>query len=144
MPAPVYATVTDLADYLGTVPPADAELLLTAASRMLDARVLAYCRYDVDTAGLPADPDVAAAIARAVCAQVAWWDEIGDHTGAAGAGYGNVSIGSVSLSRTTGSASSLASGGDSAARQIAPQVADELRAPYLHDKLVIGALAVPW
>ncbi|MEU9640943.1 hypothetical protein [Streptomyces sp. NPDC048188] len=144
MPAPVYATVADLGEYLGTAAPDDAERLLASASRMLDARVLAYCRYDVDTAGAPSDPDVAEAIGRAVCAQVAWWDEIGDHTGAAGAGYGSVSIGSVSLGRTTGSAASSASGGDSAARQIAPQVADELRAPTLHDKLVIGALSVPW
>ncbi|MEV8353193.1 hypothetical protein ACFVTT_34000 [Streptomyces niveus] len=144
MPAPVYATVADLADYLGTAAPDDAERLLAAASRMLDARVLAYCRYDVDAAGLPADLDVAAAISRAVCAQVAWWDEVGDHTGAAGAGYGTVSIGSVSLGRTTGSASSSASGDDSAARQIAPQVWDELRAPHLHHKLMIGVLAVCW
>ena len=36
------------------------------------------------------------------------------------------------------------SGDDSAARQIAPQVMDELRSPDLHDKIVIGAVAVPW
>ncbi|WP_394425564.1 hypothetical protein [Streptomyces sp. SGAir0957] len=140
MPAPVYATVTDLADYLGTAAPDDAERLLASASRMLDARVLAYCRYDVDTAGLPTDPDVAAAISRAVCAQVAWWGEIGDSTGAAGVGYGSVSIGSVSLGRSVTSVS----GEDSAARQIAPQVWDELQAPHLHDKIVIGAVAVTW
>lgn len=140
MPAPVYATVTDLADYLGTAAPDDAERLLAAASRMLDAKVLAYCRYDVDTAGMPSDPDVAAAIGRAVCAQVAWWGEVGDSTGAAGVGYGSVSIGSVSLGRSVTSVS----GDDSAARQIAPQVADELRAPYLHDKLHLGAVTVPW
>ncbi|MFC7880487.1 hypothetical protein ACFUVV_01165 [Streptomyces sp. NPDC057376] len=140
----VYATTTDLANFLRAAPPLDAAGLLADASRMLDSRVLAYCRYDVDDAGLPTDPAVAAAISRAVCAQVAWWDEVGDHIGAAGAGYGNVSIGSVSLGRTTGSAASSASGEDSAARQIAPQVADELRAPHLHDKIVVGAVAVPW
>ncbi|MGV9282120.1 hypothetical protein [Streptomyces sp. NPDC003730] len=140
MSAPVYATVADLIDYLGTAAPDDAERLLASASRMLDARVLAYCRYDVDTAGAPSDPDVAEAIGRAVCAQVAWWGEVGDSTGAAGVGYGSVSIGSVNLGRSVTSVS----GNDSAARQIAPQVADELRAPHLHDKLLIGALAVPW
>ncbi|WP_237532066.1 hypothetical protein [Streptomyces sp. SID8352] len=134
-----YATAADLAAYLGTDPPEDAERLLAAASRMLDARVLAYCRYDVDTAGMPADPDVATAIGRAVCAQAAWWGEVGDSTGAAGAGYGSVSIGSVNLGR-----SASVSGDDSAARQLAPQVGDELRAPHLHDKLLIGAVAVGW
>ncbi|MGW3191596.1 hypothetical protein ACWDBT_27525 [Streptomyces ardesiacus] len=135
-----YATTTDLANYLQAAAPLDVAHLLEGASRMLDTRVLAYCRYDVDEEGMPSDPDVKAAIGRAVCAQVAWWDEVGDSTGAAGVGYGNVAIGSVNLGRSVTSVS----GDDSAARQIAPQVADELRAPHLHDKLVIGALAVPW
>ncbi|GGR71162.1 MULTISPECIES: hypothetical protein [Streptomyces] len=136
----VYATTTQLADYLHDAPPLDAARLLADASRMLDARVLAYCRYDVDTAGLPSDPDVAAAIARAVCAQVAWWGEVGDSMGAAGVGYGNVSIGSVSLGRPV----TAVTGEDSAARQIAPQVWDELRAPGLYDKLAVGAVGVGW
>jgi hypothetical protein len=136
----VYATTTDLANYLQEAPPLDAQQLLDAASRMLDTRVLAYCRYDVTDLGLPSDPDVATAISRAVCAQVAWWGEIGDSTGAAGVGYGSVSIGSVNLGRSVTSVS----GDDSAARQLAPQVMDELRAPQLHDKLFLGAVAVSW
>ncbi|MFE0819169.1 hypothetical protein [Streptomyces sp. NPDC058847] len=139
----VYATTTDLANYLQAAPPLNAGLLLRDAARMLEQRVLRLCHYDVDTTGMPTDPDVTAAIGRAVCAQAAWWDEVGDHTGAAGAGYGNVSIGSVSLGRTTGSASSSASGQDSAARQIAPQVWDALRAPHLHGLLVVGGVTVP-
>ncbi|MCI3240293.1 hypothetical protein [Streptomyces spinosisporus] len=136
----VYATTTDLANYLRAAPPTGAAGLLADATRMLEARLLAFCRYDVDDDGMPTDEAVAAAIARAVCAQVAWWDEVGDSRGAVGAGYDSVSIGSVSLGRSgTG-----VSGDDSAARQIAPQVMDELRAPDLHDKLFIGALAVPW
>ncbi|MFF7553569.1 hypothetical protein ACFZA9_11865 [Streptomyces olivaceus] len=135
-----YATTTDLANYLREAPPLDAAGLLADASTMLETRVLAYCRYDVDDQGMPSDPDVSKAISRAVCAQVAWWDEVGDSTGAAGVGYGNVAIGSVNLGRSVTSVS----GDDSAARQIAPQVADELRAPHLHDKLYIGALSVPW
>lgn len=134
----VYATTTDLANYLGAAPPLDAARLLADASRMLDAQVLAYCRYDVVTAtGMPSDTDVATAISRAVCAQVAWWGEVGDSTGAAGAGYGSVSIGSVSL----GATASASSGADSAARQIAPQVWDELRATNLCGRLVLGAVS---
>ena len=136
----VYATTTDLANYLRAAPPLNSAGLLADASRMLDSMVLAYCRYDVDDDGLPTDLDVAAAIGRAVCAQVAWWDEVGDSTGAAGVGYGSVAIGSVNLGRSVTSVS----GDDSAARQIAPQVMDELRSPDLHDKIVIGAVAVPW
>lgn len=135
-----YATTTDLANYLREAPPLDAAGLLADASTMLDSRVLAYCRYDVDEEGMPSDPDVAKAIGRAVCAQVAWWEEVGDSTGAVGVGYGSAAIGSVNLGRSVTSVS----GDDSAARQIAPQVADELRAPHLHDKLYVGALAVPW
>ncbi|NJP70041.1 hypothetical protein [Streptomyces sp. C1-2] len=137
----VYATTTDLANYLQAAPPLDAARLLADASRMLDARVLAYCWYDVDEAtGMPSDADVATAIGRAVCAQVAWWGEVGDSVGAAGVGYGNVAIGSVNLGRSVTSVS----GEDSAARQLAPQVADELRAPHLHGKITLGALAVSW
>jgi hypothetical protein len=122
-------------------PPVDAAHLLEGASRMLDARVLQYCRYDVTTDGLPSDEDVAEAIGRAVCAQVAWWGEVGDSIGAAGVGYGSVSIGSVNLGRSVTSVS----GDDSAARQLAPQVLDELRAPHLHGRLILGAVSgVAW
>ncbi|EGJ77693.1 hypothetical protein STTU_4904 [Streptomyces sp. Tu6071] len=134
----VYATTTQLATYLRDVPPPGAVRLLADASRMLDARVLAYCRYDVTPAGLPADPVVAEAIGRAVCAQVAWWGEVGDSTGAAGVGWGSVAIGSVSLG---GRAAGAISGDDSAARQLAPQVADELRAPQLAGRFWLGAVS---
>jgi len=136
----VYATSTDLAHYLQAAPPTDADALLANASRMLDQMVLAFCRYDVDDDGLPTDETVAAAIGRAVCAQVQWWEEIGDSTGAAGVGYGSVAIGSVNLGRSVTSVA----GEDSAARQVAPQVWDELRSPDLRDKLYVGAVAVPW
>lgn len=134
-----YATTTDLANYLQAAPPLNAGLLLRDAARMLEQQVLRLCHYDVDTTGMPTDPDVKAAIGRAVCAQAAWWDEVGDHTGAAGVGYGSVSIGSVNLGRSVTSVS----GDDSAARQIAPQVWDALRAPQLHGKLVVGGVTVP-
>lgn len=134
-----YATTTQLAEYLQDAPPVDAAKRLAEASRMLDARVLRYCRYEVDALGMPDDPDVAEAISRATCAQVAWWDEVGDSRGAAGVGYSNVAIGSVNLGRSTS-----VTGENSAARQIAPQVRDELLAPHLHDKLVVGGLEAGW
>ncbi|MGA5604001.1 hypothetical protein ACPCUF_23695 [Streptomyces griseoincarnatus] len=136
-----YATTTDLANYLRAAPPVDAAHLLEGASRMLDALVLKHCRYDVDDDGMPSDTEVAAAIGRAVCAQVAWWDDLGDSRGAAGAGWGSVGIGSVNLG---GKSADASDGSDSAARQVAPQVWDELRAPHLHDRLYVGAVSVPW
>lgn len=133
----VYATTTDLANYLRAAPPLESEQLLEGASRMLDSEVLRWCRYDVDDDGMPTHPDVKAAIGRAVCAQVAWWDDVGDSRGAAGVGYGSVSIGSVNLGRSVTSVS----GADSAARQIAPQVWDELQDAALHDLLIIGGVS---
>ncbi|MFF7851925.1 hypothetical protein ACFZDF_30700 [Streptomyces sp. NPDC007910] len=127
----VYATTAMLADYLHEAPPLDADQLLAEASRFLDSHVLRRCRYDTDSGGLPTDSVVASALGRAVCAQVRWWIEVGDHVGAAGAGWGSVSIGSASLSRSADSVS----GSDSAARQIAPQVIDELSSPDLHGRL---------
>lgn len=121
----VYATAADLAAYTGAAAPADADRLLTDASEMLDAQILRLATYAVDDAGLPTDPVVAAAFSRAVCAQVKWWGLVGDSTGAAGVGWGGVSIGSVNLSRSVTSVS----GDDSAARQFAPQVRDALRSP---------------
>lgn len=141
LPGRVYATTTQLAEYLQTAPPLDAAQLLAAASKMLDALVLFTCCYDVDDDGMPTDEELAAAIGRAVCAQVAWWGEVGDSSGAAGVGWGSVAIGSVNLG---GKTATSADGSDSAARQIAPQAWDELRAPDLHDKIRFGAVAVSW
>ncbi|MCQ6250912.1 head-tail connector protein [Streptomyces malaysiensis] len=124
--ARVYATAADLQAYTGQDPPEDADQLLARATRMLEAQVLRFCSYDVDTDGMPTNPLVLEAIQRAVCAQVQWWGELGDSIGTAGVGWGSVGIGSVSLSR-----SGSASGSASAAREIAPQVADELQSPDL-------------
>ncbi|MEU5608451.1 hypothetical protein AB0H03_06785 [Streptomyces sparsogenes] len=124
----VYATPAELATYTGQAAPADAERLLARASRMLEAEILRYCRYDVDaTTGMPTNELVLAAIRDAVCAQVQWWGELGDSIGAVGAGWGSVSIGSVSLS----GAASKPGGSAPAARQVAPQAVDALRSPDL-------------
>ncbi|MFC8583291.1 hypothetical protein ACFUGD_01760 [Streptomyces sp. NPDC057217] len=127
----VYATTAMLADYLREAPPLDADQLLAEASRFLDSHVLRLCQYDTAADGLPTDSVVASAIGRAVCAQVRWWIEVGDHVGAAGAGWGGVSIGSVNLSRSV----TAVQGGDSAARQVAPQVFDELSSPDLYGRM---------
>lgn len=93
----VYATPSDLVVYTGAAPPDDTRRLLLRASRLVEA--LTRCAvYDVDAEGLPTDAAVAAAFRDAVCAQVAWFDETGDSTGAAQQ-YQSVSIGSMSLTR---------------------------------------------
>lgn len=94
--ARVYATTTQLAEYLGAAVPLDAVRLLRDASRALDD-ALKTARYCVDDDNLPEEPAVAAAFAEAVCAIVQWWDETGDAVGA-DSGWDSVSAGPVSLS----------------------------------------------
>lgn len=125
--ARAYATSTDLANFLREAAPLDAGKLLTDASRFLDAEVLRLCRYDVDEDGMPTHATVRAALRDAVCAQVEWWGEVGDSTGAAGVGWGAVSIGSASLSRSVTSVK----GTDSPARQLAPKAIAALKSPEL-------------
>lgn len=98
----VYATTTQLAEYLGAAVPVDAVRLLTDASRALDD-ALKTARYCVDDDSLPTEPAVTAAFAEAVCAIVQWWGETGDPVGADG-GWDTVSAGPVALSRGSGSA----------------------------------------
>lgn len=134
--ARVYADQAAYVAYTGGTAPAGVDGLLAAASRMLDARVFRLCVYDADPAtGMPTNPAVTAAFSDAVCAQAEWWDELGDHVGAAAAGWGNVQIGSARLGRSV----TTVGGDDSAARQIAPAVWDALRSPDLtRDVLVLG------
>ncbi|GFH36633.1 hypothetical protein [Streptomyces pacificus] len=91
-----YATTTQLANYLGTAPPLDSARLLRQASVLLDTDFLLTAIYDVDTAGIPTDSEVAQAFADAVCAQVEFWGEVGEETDISGPLEG-VSIGSVQL-----------------------------------------------
>ncbi|MFI0897750.1 hypothetical protein [Streptomyces sp. NPDC020983] len=132
---PTYATTDDLAAYTGTAAPDNAAALLAKASRMLDSAVFRLCWYQADGDGLPTNPLVQQAFKDACCAQAAWWDELGDSTGAMGAGWGSVQIGSVNLSRSVTNVSAEAS----PARQIASEVWDVLRSPDLTpDVLTIG------
>ncbi|MDX3066497.1 hypothetical protein PV518_30710 [Streptomyces sp. ND04-05B] len=92
----VYATTTQLANYLQAAPPLDAARLLLEASRLLDRDFLVPAVYDVDDDGLPTDTEVADAFAEAVCAQVEFWQEVGAETDISGPLQG-VAIGSVQL-----------------------------------------------
>ncbi|MCX5197224.1 hypothetical protein OOK31_25555 [Streptomyces sp. NBC_00249] len=136
--ARIYATAEQYEAYTYAPAPTDIEYRLARASEFLDSQVLRLCRYEVTDAGLPSDTVVAAAVARAVCAQVQWGVEVGDVTGAAGVGYGSVEIGSVKLSRSV----TAVSGDDSPGRQIAPAVWDALRSPDLTpDRWQLGAVS---
>ena len=130
MAARVYATVTDYEAYPGATSPAPSgtDVRLRQASRMLERLVLRYCCYTVDTTtGMPTNDVVIAAFRDAVCAQVVWWDQVGDPSGADAVGWGSVAIGSVQLSRSV----TAVSGEDSPARQLAPEVWDALLDPAL-------------
>lgn len=72
-----YATAAELAAYLGAPAPADATRLLDRASEVIDDTV----RAPFTTSGggdLPADASIAAAMKNATCAQVEFWQEVGE------------------------------------------------------------------
>lgn len=91
-----YATSTDLANYLHAAPPADADRKLKDATAAVDDLILC-AQYDVDSLGMPTDPDVKTALMEAVCEQVKWRIDTGDDDTAEL--YSSVSIAGVSLSR---------------------------------------------
>lgn len=102
----IYATSADLAEYLGTPAPDDADRLLARASEAIDDALLTAV-YVVDVDGFPTNADQREALKLATCAVIEWWGAdrgTGDETGAAGV-WGSVSAGSVSLSRGTGKGS---------------------------------------
>ena len=112
VPAVVYATTTDLANWLHGPPPAGARRMLARATLRVD-ELCKTAVYDVDANNLPTDPAVIAALRDATCAQVEWMVETGDLAGtAAPEQYQSVSIGSVSLTR----AGSGGAGGTAASR----------------------------
>ncbi|MET9138903.1 hypothetical protein [Streptomyces parvulus] len=129
----VYATTTQLAEYLGAAVPLDAVRLLTDASRALDD-ALKTARYCVDDDGVPTEPAVAAAFAEAVCAIVQWWDETGDPVGADG-GWDSVSAGPVSLSGRSGTGAAPIAGGALPPRALAALQ----RVPGCHLQWWVGA-----
>jgi hypothetical protein len=136
--ARIYAASEQYETYTGGAAPVDIAARLAQASRFLDSRVFRLCWYEVEETGLPSNPAVAEAFANATCAQVQWGVDVGDTTGAAGAGWGSVEIGSVRLARSVTSVS----GDDAPGRQVAPEVWDSLRSPDLTpDVFRLGAVA---
>lgn len=132
-----YATVDDLAAYPGGsgVPASDAATLVARGNRFVAANVVRYCWYRTGSDGAPSDDLVVAAFRDCVCAQVVYWAQLGDSTGAAYAGWGSVEIGSVSMSRSL--TATRAAGSE--ARQLAPEIGDILGAPELTpDILTVG------
>lgn len=126
--ARVYATSQDYQDHTGQTPPADIDRLLCRASELLDSRVLRHAVYDADPdTGLPTNPFLVEAVARATCAQVEWWEETGDELDAARRA-GMARIGSVALGSTRGSGSG---GSQGQGRQLADGVWEALRQPDL-------------
>lgn len=107
--ARVYADRAALAAYAPaevTVPTdPEATRMLTRASEEIDT-VLLSAVYDTDDNGMPVDADVITALSNATCMQVVWWlQNPGTESGQA-MQYASVSIGSVSLSRGSGSSAS--------------------------------------
>ncbi|MFC5720368.1 hypothetical protein ACFP1Z_09360 [Streptomyces gamaensis] len=93
----VYATPEQLAAWLGSPAPADAERRLARAAEDIDSALLTAV-YRVDGDGDPLDPLIVQVLADATCAQVEWQLATGDDgTGAAGQ-WDSVNIGPVSLS----------------------------------------------
>ncbi|MFB4276044.1 hypothetical protein ACBJ59_12170 [Nonomuraea sp. MTCD27] len=119
-----YATEADLVpDYVSPAP-ANVELLLTRASRLVDQALLSAV-YPVDENGLPTEAAHIVALRDATCEQAAAWAEEGETgTGVSGR-WDDVQIGSVRLARR--GASTGAGGGGSAAARLAPQAWDILQ-----------------
>jgi hypothetical protein len=133
--ARVYATVSQLVAYSRRPACDDAEGMLESASELLDSEVFRLCWYDADTVtGLPTDAVVAEAFARAVCAQVRWWEETGDEDDVAGL-FDTVKIGSVALSR----GGSSRGGSSTPPSPVAPRALRALRSPDLTpDRFILG------
>ncbi len=95
--APVYATPSDLAAFLGlAMPPENADRLLATASTLVDGLLIGAV-YRTDEQQQPTDSAVSDALLDATVTQAAYWH----HNGApveGGSRWGNVSIGSVNLS----------------------------------------------
>lgn len=95
----VYADAAALAAYPGgdTVPAGSVDVLLRAASRVVDT-ILVARKYDVDTDGLPTGVDDAQALSDAVCAIAVEAQATGALSAGSSQQWSSVSIGNVSLS----------------------------------------------
>lgn len=97
----VYATTTDLANFLRESPPPGARTLLIDASRAI-TRVLLTSVYATDSDGYPSDAVQRRAVRDATCAIVEWWGETGDVLGTSG-DWATASAGNVAITKATGS-----------------------------------------
>ena len=111
----VYATPDDLTEWGVELDQAEADRMIRRASALVENHTIT-ARYATDAEGMPTDERIAEAFRDAVCAVVAWWEETGNASGAAGQ-YTDVSLGSLSLRRST------SAGGHSSAQaaRIAPE-----------------------
>jgi hypothetical protein len=98
---------------------------LVTATLLVDALLIGAV-YPVDDDGMPTDADHIAALRDATCAQVAWFDETGDATGAAEQ-YQSTSIGALSFTRGYTGAGSVTGPG----QRYAPNAVLILRAARL-------------
>lgn len=95
--APVYATKSDLESFLGGETVDNADRLLKMASMLVDSLLIGAV-YETDDQQQPTDSDVADTLLDATVLQAAYWHENGEPIDGASR-FGNVNIGSVSLSR---------------------------------------------
>lgn len=96
----VYATTTDLANFLRAAPPVDSLSKLIDASKALEGALLTAI-YDTSADGYPTSATHREAMKEAVCAIVEWRIETGDDLGAGG-DWQSASAGGVSISRGAG------------------------------------------
>jgi hypothetical protein len=94
----VYATTTDYAKWLRKAPPAGARRALAAASRDVE-RMTVTAVYDVDSAMMPTDAKVRAAMRDATCAQADHNRANGDPYGIGGPRIQSAGIGKVNITR---------------------------------------------
>lgn len=92
----VYATAADYQTYSGQTPPADIDRQLARASELLDSEVLLPAWYDIDANSMPTNAEVIEAFAKATCAQVEFWGEVGEEVDLSGPIQG-ARIGTVTL-----------------------------------------------
>jgi hypothetical protein len=136
--ARVYADRAALVAYApaAVTVPADPEAtrLLTRASEVIDSVLLSAVYATDDTTGLPTEAGVIEALRNATCEQVVWWlQNPGTESGQANQ-YQSVSIGSVSLSKGSGSS----------ATDPLPRVSPFLGGPLKTAGLTPGVITTWW
>src|SRR4051812_44422098 len=77
-------------------------LTLRRASNVIRGALVGFTVYDVDDNGVPTDTKVAATLTEATCAQVAYWDEVGESGTGADDRIQSSSVLGASWSKTTG------------------------------------------